>query len=275
LKSWDLSLIEERCGDSTASVRTPKAGTWAGLEATHNVTLAAFFDQLRRQLAEKAAAEDLSQQLPYLFDFSLSQCGLPPPDIPAYFSNDFLQRVPPHKVSPGSYRDYWPSVFVGQAGSASDLHVDGWCSNFWSAMIRGKKRWTIFRKSDVSRLYRNHLSGTFDVNISTMESLGAADPTQPQDRTLCLKPPHAAHYPLVSGIRVSQAEVGPGELLFVPSRSPHWVENLMDGDDHISVALAANFVDGSNVECATKGGRPRSNPNPSVCQITTRPYVEH
>ena len=41
--------------------------------------------------------------------------------------------------------------------------------------------------------------------------------------------------------------LGPGELLFVPSGCPHRVENLEK-----SLAISANFVNGSNIEVAKR-----------------------
>lgn len=248
LVGWNLEAIEEHCGDTLANPRVRRPGAWAGLAATGNTsTLATVFHAIRAAASATSAAAPPSPPsiTPYLFDHSLTECGLPPPEIPVYFAQDLLQRVPPTVVGQGSFRDYWPSVFVGHAGTVSELHVDGWCSHFWSAMIRGRKRWTLFNKKDTPRLYRNHLSGTFDVNTSQFSQTA---------ENLCLTPTAVEQVPLMMGVYAQQGEVGPGELLFVPAQSPHWVENVPDHrGDGLSVGLAANFVDSTNVKCATKG----------------------
>ena len=52
------------------------------------------------------------------------------------FSGDFLQRTSPKSY----YRDSWPSLFIAPAGLTSELHVDSFGSNFWMALLEGKKR---------------------------------------------------------------------------------------------------------------------------------------
>lgn len=51
------------------------------------------------------------------------------------------------------YRDDWPSLFVGPAGSGSGLHVDPLGSNFWMLLIAGRKRWAFFDRADRPLLY--------------------------------------------------------------------------------------------------------------------------
>ena len=65
------------------------------------------------------------------------------PHMPNYFISfylcfigDFLQRTSPKSY----YRDSWPSLFVAPAGLTSELHVDSFGSNFWMALLEGKKR---------------------------------------------------------------------------------------------------------------------------------------
>jgi hypothetical protein len=49
---------------------------------------------------------------------------------------------------------------------------------------------------------------------------------------------------LGSGITVYEDVIGPGEIMFTPSKSAHAVENLQ-GD--LSIALTSNYVDLTNV----------------------------
>lgn len=75
----------------------------------------------------------------YLFDWSLpiyAPALARELMIPKYFAGDFLQRTTPGSL----YRESWPSLFIAPAGLHSDLHVDGFGSNFWMALFQGRKR---------------------------------------------------------------------------------------------------------------------------------------
>ena len=50
-------------------------------------------------------------------------------------------------------------------------------------------------------------------------------------------------YPALSCVTLKECILCPGEVLFVPAGCPHKVENL-----ETSLAISANFVDGSNFE---------------------------
>merc|ERR1712146_102832 len=52
-------------------------------------------------------------------------------------------------------------------------------------------------------------------------------------------------YPLFAHSRPFRTDLQPGELLFVPSNSPHMVENLED-----TIAISGNYIDGYNVAAA-------------------------
>jgi len=50
-------------------------------------------------------------------------------------------------------------------------------------------------------------------------------------------------YPLFERARRTEVVVAPGEVLWVPGGTPHFVENLED-----SVAYAGNYIDASNYD---------------------------
>lgn len=54
-------------------------------------------------------------------------------------------------------------------------------------------------------------------------------------------------HPLLALTSPCECVLEPGELLFVPSGSPHRVENLEK-----SLAISANFVDGSNIDAVKR-----------------------
>lgn len=176
-------------------------------------------------------------------------CTLHPPlrRVSKYFAQDFMQRVPPiHAARYGpTYRDFWPSLFVGPSGSTTDLHVDAWCSNFWMAMLRGRKRWVLFAASQASRLYKDAFTGTFGVNSTAFRWL--SNDTDTGAPALTLAAGVRERHPLAARLTAAVAVLEPGDLLFVPANTPHFVENLGP-----TLALSGNYVDGSNFECATR-----------------------
>lgn len=90
-------------------------------------------------------------------------------------------------------REQWPSLFMGPKvffsackfqcsvtsfviwclvqNSSCGLHTDSIGSHFWMAMLKGRKRWHIFRKDDAAFLAPNHLRGTFGVDSFADASL--------------------------------------------------------------------------------------------------------
>lgn len=90
-------------------------------------------------------------------------------------------------------------------------------------------RWTFFRKEDLPCLYPHcdqDFNIVFDANFSN---------------------PDLKDFPLLSTITPIQCVLEPGELLFVPQGSPHYVETLED-----SLAVSANFIDLSNYQSAVE-----------------------
>lgn len=141
------------------------------------------------------------------------------------FVGDFLQRTAPGSL----YRDSWPSLFIAAAGVHSDLHIDAFGSNFWMAMLEGKKKWTLFSHEQQSFLYPKYDS--------------SLDPVFEVD----LESPDLTLFPLLSLAKPWQCVLEPGDLLFVPAGCPHRVENLTQ-----SAAISANFVDLSNLSLVKK-----------------------
>ena len=88
-------------------------------------------------------------------------------------------------------------------------------------LVSGRKHWRLFQHQDTTRLAPR--KNTFDVDVMCpdLERHGAAlQQTQPFDVIL-----------------------QPGELLFVPSESPHQVLNVDD-----TLAISMNFMDATNAE---------------------------
>ena len=78
--------------------------------------------------------------------------------VPRYFAHDFLQRTRYTHAFTAS----WPSLFVAAPHTRSSLHVDQWQGNFWMAMVKGTKRWTLFHADDVGLCSPDYSRGTLD-----------------------------------------------------------------------------------------------------------------
>jgi hypothetical protein len=146
------------CG-CTPKVRLPESCEWAQHEDRPRTSLAAFISKLQQSQQQQQQVEgkgdgvqsqnpatDVSEKhvkqsnnqfqekqpsldLEYVVDWSLPQhCpqllemearGAPMLRLPALCAADWLQDTPPNTL----YRDTWPSLFVGPAGSSSGLHT--------------------------------------------------------------------------------------------------------------------------------------------------------
>ena len=120
--------------------------------------------------------------------------------VPKYIAQDFMQRVP--RSMKLHYRDSWPSLFVGYAGSFSRLHKDVFGSAFWQYVVEGEKEWHVIDSALGVDLFAG----------------GAAR------RTHALTHWHGV--------------VRPGELIYIPGNAEHQVRN----GDGPTIALAGNFV---------------------------------
>ena len=116
------------------------------------------------------------------------------------------------------YAGAWPSLFVGAPGTRSTCHVDSGSLHFAMALVHGgAKKWRVWRREDAAFLYPRFAVSADDVLFDAARA-GAAQPRW----VVCQKP---------------------GDLVFVPSDCPHAVDN-----DGVTVGIATNFVDGSNVD---------------------------
>ena len=154
----------------------------------------------------------------YLHDWSLPRNApealLDELRTPRWLRGDLLRRcgddVP--------YAGAWPSLFVGAPGTRSTCHVDSGSLHFAMALVHGgAKKWRVWRREDAAFLYPRFAVSADDVLFDAARA-GAAQPRW----VVCQKP---------------------GDLVFVPSDCPHAVDN-----DGVTVGIATNFVDGSNVD---------------------------
>lgn len=141
-----------------------------------------------------------------------------------------------------SYRDYWPSLFAARPGTATDMHVDAFASNFFSTLLAGSKRWTLFPAAQTHHLYRRWPTTSFDVNMSNLITAGQ------NCKSLCINGSTLKSYPLARHLTPWIVDLQPGELLLVPHNIPHFVQNLPG--DRLVMALSGNYIDASNLAAA-------------------------
>ena len=180
--------------------------------------------------------------------------------VPRYFAHDFLQRTRYTHAFTAS----WPSLFVAAPHTRSSLHVDQWQGNFWMAMVKGTKRWTLFHADDVGLCSPDYSRGTLDPafpHLHVMDDArrrakreegthpaasesefasGSGSESGSGDGTRFGGP-----YPFLPYARRWDVDLGPGEVLFVPGGFPHVVHNL-----DVTVSFAGNYVDESNLDRA-------------------------
>ncbi|GAB6022083.1 hypothetical protein CHUAL_006226 [Chamberlinius hualienensis] len=219
---WDLNHINQVAGLCRVVLKrlVNLSVEWAKLELAKESTVAEFIQSL------KHPGRDADHESLYLFDWSLPiHCPQLAQEvtIPHYFRDNFLTHTPEGSL----YQNSWPSLFIAPAGMVSELHIDTHGTSFWMALLHGRKRWTIFHKSDTPFLYPFY--------PHSMDPVFEADLTCPNLNT----------HPLLSLTSPRECVLQPGELLFVPARCPHRVENL-----DTTIAISGNFVNKANLRAA-------------------------
>ncbi|EQC41973.1 hypothetical protein SDRG_00822 [Saprolegnia diclina VS20] len=215
-KMWSLASLGANAAVASKPMPTKRyvhdSVQWARLEDGPTMPLGAFVDGLEKS--------DL-----YVHDHSVP---LHLPElvedvaIPAIFAHDYLQRLPEGAL----YRETWPSLFVGPKNTASQLHIDSFGSNFWMALLDGRKQWILVDPRDMHLLRPRRYPGLHDVVFDV------ALPTTADDDPFWYA-------------RREECVLEAGDLLFVPTGTPHYVRNLT-----ATLALSANYIDRSNAEVA-------------------------
>jgi len=128
---------------------------------------------------------------------------------------------------------------VGAEGTSCGLHVDTFGSHFWCAMLDGRKRWVFFDEAQLGQLgvdYSLSADGSFCPEADAFVDALHAAPLASCDRACWTD--WARTRPLSPAV----CELGPGDVLFVPSGMPHAVTNVGD-----CLSLSANYIDSTNL----------------------------
>lgn len=120
---------------------------------------------------------------------------------------------------PEKVRPHFQWLFLGNEGTGTRLHVDTSGTHAWLTQLLGKKEWILFPPEE----------------LQEWQGLDAFDPD-------------FERFPDARNARRYEAELAPGETIFVPFGWIHQVRNLGP-----SLAVTENFVNESNlVECYRK-----------------------
>lgn len=128
---------------------------------------------------------------------------------PDFVTDDWFSRFP------ADTRPVLRWMFIGGAGTKSDLHLDIWNTSAWLAVMRGAKELVCFAPSQSQLLYDGQLD-PFNVDL---------------DR-----------FPLFAAVEPHVAMLRAGDIACIPSGWWHAARN-----HEPTIAVTANFVDASNV----------------------------
>ena len=116
-------------------------------------------------------------------------------------------------------KDRWPSLFFGAKGTQTNLHVDSMGTTFTMAVFRGRKQFLMFDAKDGPKLCMENPSIGLDYGVGL-------DPFKPD----------FIHCPEAATANALFADVGPGDLLFMPGHIHHAARNLVH-----SVGISQNL----------------------------------
>ena len=234
LPSWTKERMIAACQNKTFTLKKKALVNatqhWARLERVGTMTIEQFYNAIQQQPQSQSQPQS-NMSNGYLHDQNLAlHCPQLLEDVvvPSWFSNDLMQRTSPNTTNSywHSYRDYWPSLFIGPgATTMSYLHAD-WCdTSAWMGLMSGRKHWRIVPPDDRPLLYESSKKiNTFPTDIFA---------------------PDFIQHPAMRHITVYDGMLAANEIIFIPAASAHQVEN-MPGPP--TVAIAMNYVDIANVD---------------------------
>ncbi len=124
---------------------------------------------------------------------------------PKYFF-DWFRLIPGFMRRPGL------RIFIGPKGAITNMHTDIWGTHFWMAQLEGRKRWILFSPDQRDFLYKNCWQ------------------VRPDN-------PDLERFPLFAKAKGLDCTVGPGDMIFLPSKWVHWVISLDP-----TISLTYNFM---------------------------------
>ena len=264
-KPWSFQSVVQRCfPDAQIPVAVREAAAagdrWARLNFIGSKPLSEFTEYMRAGDEAGPSARPI-----YGFDLNLAhECPmlLESFAVPKYFSECALQRHYVHATNAtglesalGRRAFSWPSMMMGEKGTRSELHYDQAGLPFWMAVLRGRKlfrmlpfaynlplagdfispdgKWPMHRTGNGERttdLFANEiLPEYFGGSSYRFDAFGPLDGDWTQA-------PDFDAFPRLCEAVVSEAEVGPGDYVFIPTGAPHGAVNLEN-----TIAITSNY----------------------------------
>jgi hypothetical protein len=156
------------------------------------------------------------------------------------------------------YSTSWPSLFIGPQGTSSATHIDAFGSHFWMALFEGKKRWVLFpqrpaqaeidgvhtvvEEDQLPYLYPYQMCGADDSMLFNIDVGRGSESRRSSGSSGSRGAVDLHKHPLYSLASPVECVLEAGDLIFVPSGCPHFVENLSH-----TVAISCNYVDATNL----------------------------
>ncbi|UPR02005.1 JmjC domain-containing protein [Chloropicon primus] len=219
--------LKDLCGGSTIETTTysETAADWAGLEDTKKMKLATYIE--RHVLSGGGGEEELR--------YASGGVGIPelcPPldhfaKIPSFVSSALIPVDQVYNnATEGGEAKYLqqgqPEVFIGPAGTKSELHMDSMLIPFWMVVYEGKKTFrTILynetRSSQALSFYEDQ-----DRPSTTIRSKG---PGEEETRQLEVWNPDLEAFPDLADVTVHEGTLVGGDFIYLPPATLHAVYN--------------------------------------------------
>jgi len=209
-----------RHGKTLEAIHTQEYGS------KHNETLATVADLFRMQqkghnLHLHAASVDI------LCTELLDDFGVPMQlrtDYTVQLPSDISEPVTHRCASSRTGKAIAPTITLGPAGAHAPIHIERGSYRLWMAVVKGAKKVRLCSPDDIQALYPKLHEDDWNVH--------------PQDFHADLFEPDFEKFPLLEELRILEATVMPGDVIFIPEGWAHQFSN-----EEYTISLAYHFVD--------------------------------
>jgi hypothetical protein len=113
-----------------------------------------------------------------------------------------------------------PTLFLGPAGSKSEMHMDMYLLPFWLSCYLGVKKFRVILFEDSVE----HFEGDY-MNVGRYKKTITDDSGNKVEKSLEIWDPDLEVFPELSQVRIFEGEAEAGDLIYVPSGALHGVLN--------------------------------------------------
>eukprot|EP00213_Chloropicon_mariensis_P000559 CAMPEP_0197470136 /NCGR_PEP_ID=MMETSP1309-20131121/723_1 /TAXON_ID=464262 /ORGANISM="Genus nov. species nov., Strain RCC998" /LENGTH=300 /DNA_ID=CAMNT_0043006719 /DNA_START=261 /DNA_END=1159 /DNA_ORIENTATION=+ len=212
--------IAKLCGDALIDtvIYSNNYTGWAGHKDEKLMRVDKF---VRDHMSKKAASSD-TDELRYAHSHTFGMPLLCP-----VLQHDLLVPAVASKQL-ASLGGFWnlgqPTIFMGPAGTRSELHMDMYLLPFWLSVYFGRKKFRIILFEDSSQ----HFEGDFMESGRLRKTV--KNPTTGQEREVSFEvwSPNLNYFPEASKVRIYEGDVNAGDVIYVPSGALHGILNTED-----------------------------------------------